>query len=130
MPQPIPQGYHSVTPYLRCRDAAAAIDFYKKAFGAEERHRLTGPDGKTIMHAEIKIGDSLLMLGEECKEWGMQSPLSLNGTGAGLHLYVNDVDKAFDRAIQAGGKVAMPVTNMFWGDRYGKLTDPFGHEWS
>jgi PhnB protein len=130
MAKPIPDGFRSLTPYLRCRDAAAAIDFYKAAFGAEELHRLPGPDGKSIMHAELKIGDSIMMLGEECKEWNMPSPTSLGGSGSGLHIYVNDVDKAWDRAVKAGAKVTMPLSNTFWGDRYGKLTDPFGHEWS
>jgi uncharacterized glyoxalase superfamily protein PhnB len=129
MAQAIPEGYRSLTPYLRCRDAAAAIDFYKKAFGAEETVRMPGPDGK-VMHAELKIGDSMLMLGEENAQHKMHSPLSLGGSGSGLHIYVNDVDKAWERATKAGCQVAMPLQNMFWGDRYGKLVDPFGHEWS
>jgi PhnB protein len=129
MAQAIPDGYRSLTPYLRCRDAAKAIEFYKKAFGAEEVMRMPGPDGK-VMHAEMKFGDSMLMLGEECAEMKMHSPLSLGGSGSGLHIYVKDVDKSFERAVQAGCTVAMPLMNMFWGDRYGKLADPFGHEWS
>ena len=129
MVKPIPDGFRSLTPYLRCRNVAAAIEFYKAAFGAEERFRLPAPDG-SIMHAEIQIGDSIVMLGEECKDWNMPSPLSLGGTGSGLHIYVADVDQAWDRAVKAGAKVTMPLMNAFWGDRYGKLVDPFGHEWS
>ena len=129
MVQAIPDGYRSLTPYLRCRDAAAAMDFYKKAFGAEEIARMPGPSGK-IMHGEMRIGDSMLMLGEENTQMKMHSPASLGGSATGLHIYVNDVDKAFARAVSAGCTVAMPLMNMFWGDRYGKLVDPFGHEWS
>ncbi|MGB7158258.1 MAG: VOC family protein [Tepidisphaeraceae bacterium] len=127
--KPIPDGYHAITPYIRVRGAADAIEFYKKAFGAEELCRMPGPGG-TIMHAEIRIGDSIIMLGEESKEWNCPSPLSIGGTGAGLHLYVTDADAAFARATGAGAKVKMPLANMFWGDRYGAVTDPFGHEWS
>ena len=127
--QPIPDGYHTATPYLRCRGAEKAIEFYKKAFGAEEIVRMPGPDGK-VMHAEIRIGDSMIMLGEENLTWHMPSPTSLGGSGSGVHLYVPDADAAFARAVAAGAKVAMPLENAFWGDRYGKLIDPFGHEWS
>jgi uncharacterized glyoxalase superfamily protein PhnB len=127
--QPIPKGYHTLTPYLTVRDAIRAIQFYKDAFGAEEIGVMKGPDGK-VMHAEIRIGDSLVMLGDESPQFGALSPLSIGGSGMGLHVYVEDVDSAFDRAIRAGGTVEMPVTDMFWGDRYGKLTDPFGHKWS
>ena len=128
--KPIPDGYHTATPYLRVRGADKAIDFYKKAFAAEEVVRMPGPDGKTIMHAEIKIGDSPIMLGEESKEMNALSPQSVGGTGGGVHLYVRDVDAFVAKAVAAGAKLAMPVADMFWGDRYGKLTDPFGHEWS
>ena len=130
MAKPIPEGYHTLTPYLRVKGGEAAIEFYKKAFGAELRGKMPGPDGKTIMHAELKIGDSIIMLADECPEMGGKSPLSLGGTGLGLHVYVNDVDAAFKRAVDAGAKVKMPVSDMFWGDRYGQLQDPFGHEWS
>jgi uncharacterized glyoxalase superfamily protein PhnB len=123
-----PQGYHSVTPSIVVRDAAKAIDFYKRAFGAEELSRMPGPDGK-IMHAEIKIGDSVVMLGEENEQWGARSPFSTNGLPGSLHIYVPDADAAFDRALRAGAKVRMPLDDVFWGDRYGKITDPFGHEW-
>jgi PhnB protein len=128
MSKPIPPGYHSVTPALVVRDAAAAIDFYKRAFGAEEIDRMAGPDG-SIMHAEIRIGDSILMLGEENEQWGTKSPLSLNGVHGSLHIYVEDADAAFNRALKAGATVRYPLEDAFWGDRYGKVTDPFGHEW-
>ena len=128
MPKPIPAGYHSVTPAIVVRDAAAAIDFYKRAFGAEEIDRMAGPDG-SIMHAEIRIGDSILMLGEENEQWVTKSPLSLNGVHGSLHLYVEDADAAFNRALEAGATVRYPLEDAFWGDRYGKVTDPFGHEW-
>ena len=128
--KPIPDGYHTATPYLRVRGAAKAIEFYKAAFGAEETVRLSSPDGKMIMHAEIRIGDSVIMLGEESKQWNALSPESIGGTGSGVHLYVRDVDAAVARAMAAGATLTMPVADMFWGDRYGKLLDPFGHEWS
>ena len=123
-----PKGYHTVTPSIVVSDAAKAIDFYKRAFGAEEIGRMPGPDGR-IMHAEIKIGDSLIMLGEENEQWGTRSPLSTKGVHGSLHIYVPDVDMAFERALQAGAKVRYPLEDAFWGDRYGKVTDPFGHEW-
>jgi uncharacterized glyoxalase superfamily protein PhnB len=127
--KPIPDGYHTLTPYMTVRDAARAIDFYKKAFGAVERGVMKGPDGK-VMHAELKIGDSVFMLADEFPEYGALSPQSTGGAGMGLHIYLEDVDSAFDRAVQAGANVEMPVSDMFWGDRYGKLADPFGHKWS
>lgn len=127
--KPIPDGYHSVTPYLTVRDAARALEFYKQAFGAKEKGAMKGPDGK-IMHAEIVIGDSIIMLADEFPEFGSLSPQSIGGSPMGLHVYVEDVDSAFDRAVKAGANVEMPVADMFWGDRYGKLRDPFGHKWS
>src|SRR5450432_349326 len=127
--KPIPEGFHSVTPYLTVNDAARAIDFYKRAFGATERYRMDGPGGK-IAHAEIKIGDSIVMLGDESMAAGTLSPQSFGGTPFGLFIYVEDVDSAFTRAVSAGAKVDMPIADMFWGDRYGQLTDPFGHSWS
>jgi uncharacterized glyoxalase superfamily protein PhnB len=127
--QPIPEGYHTLTPYLTCRDAAGAIAFYKQAFGAVERAVMHTPDGK-VMHAELKIGDSIVMIADEFPEFGSLSPQSTGGSGAGLHVYVEDVDADFDRAISAGGTVLMPVADMFWGDRYGRLLDPFGHKWA
>ena len=127
--KPIPDGYHSITPYLTVRDATRAIEFYKQAFGAKERGVMKGPDGK-VMHAELTIGDSIIMLGDEFPEYGALSPQSTGGAGMGLHIYVDGVDAAFDRAVKAGAEVEMPVMDQFWGDRYGKLKDPFGHKWS
>jgi PhnB protein len=127
--KPIPEGYHTLTPFLTVRDAVHAIEFYKQAFGAQERGIAKGPDGK-VMHAELKIGDSIIMLSDEWPEFGALSPLSSGGAGMGLHIYVDGVDAAFDRAVKAGARVDMPVSDQFWGDRYGKLTDPFGHKWS
>ena len=123
-----PSGYHSVTPSLIVRDAARAIEFYQRAFGAEELSRMPGPDG-SIMHAEIRIGDSIVMLGEENEQWGTRSPQSTQGNPGSLHLYVADADAAFARAVEAGATVRHPLEDAFWGDRYGKVTDPFGHEW-
>jgi uncharacterized glyoxalase superfamily protein PhnB len=125
----IPQGMHSVTPHLVCAGAAQAIEFYKQAFGAEEGARLPGPDGR-LMHASVKIGDSQVMLVDEMPEWGALGPKSLKGTPVTIHLYVEDVDALVARAVKAGAKVTMPVADQFWGDRYGKLEDPFGHHWS
>ena len=126
---PIPAGMHSVTPHLICADAAAAIDFYKKAFGAIERSRLPGPDGK-LLHAAIVIGDSTVMLAEEMPHWGSLGPKARQGTSVYIHLYVEDVDAFAARAVAAGATITMPITDMFWGDRYGQLEDPFGHRWS
>ena len=127
--KPIPDGFHTLTPHLVCRDAAAAIAYYIKAFGAIEQGRLPGPDGK-LMHAMIRIGDSPLMLVDEMPEWGALGPQSLKGSPVTIHLYVEDVDAAVARAVDAGARITMPVADMFWGDRYGKLEDPFGHHWS
>lgn len=127
--KPIPDTMHSVTPHLVCGGAADAIDFYKKAFGAVEEGRLAGPQGK-IMHAMIRIGDSAVMLVDEFPEWGSVGPKALKGSPVTLHLYVEDVDAFVARAVDAGAKITMPVEDMFWGDRYGKLEDPFGHQWS
>ena len=127
--QPIPEGMHSVTPHLVCSDAAKAIDFYKKAFGAVETARMATPDGK-IMHAAVKIGDSTVMLVDEFPQWGSLGPNALKGTPVTLHIYLKDVDAAFAKAVDAGATVKMPLEDMFWGDRYGQVTDPFGHVWS
>ena len=127
--KPVPDGYHTLTPFLTVRNATRAIEFYKQAFGAVERGVMKGPDGK-VMHAELKIGDSLIMLSDEFPEFGALSPESIGGSAMGLHIYVDGVDAAFDRAVKAGAHVEMPVMDQFWGDRYGKLTDPFGHKWS
>ena len=127
--QPVPPGFHTVTPTLTVRNAAQAIDFYKKALGAEERMRMAGPDGK-ISHAELKIGDSIIFLNDENPAMGCQSPQTLGGSTGGFYLYVEDVDTAFQRAIDAGGKATCPVTDMFWGDRMGNLSDPYGYTWT
>ena len=128
--KPIPDGYHTLTPFLTVRDAARAIEFYKQAFGAVERGpAMKGPDGK-IMHAELLIGDSIIMLSDEFPQMGAVSPETIGGSGMGLHIYLDGVDAAFDRAVKAGAQVEMPVMDQFWGDRFGKLKDPFGHNWS
>ncbi len=128
--KPIPEGYHTVTPMLTVQDAAAAIDFYKKAFAAEERFRMPTPDGKGVAHAELKIGDSVLMLGDEMPGQECRSPVSCGGTPVSFYVYVEDVDAAFKTAVDAGGKVRMPVEDMFWGDRIGEVVDPSGHVWT
>lgn len=124
----IPDGYHSVTPYLCCRDAGKAIDFYKRAFGATELMRMPAPGGK-IGHAELQVGSSRVMLADEFPEMGFMSPQSLGGSPVMLHLYVEDVDATVKTAEAAGGKVTRPVTDQFYGDRGGQLDDPFGHKW-
>ena len=128
MVKPIPEGYHSVTPYLIVDDAAKAIDFYKQAFGAEEKFRL--PMGDRIGHAEIKIGDSFVMLADEFPDMGHLGPKARGGTTVSLMVYVPDVDSAFKTALDTGAKQERPVENQFWGDKLGTLTDPFGHKWS
>ncbi len=125
----VPEGYRTVTPYLVIRDAAKAIEFYKKAFGAKETMSMPTPDGK-IAHAEIKIGDSMIMISDEMPQWGTKSPETLNGTPVGIFLYVPDVDATFKLAIASGATEVMPVADQFWGDRYGKVLDPFGHQWN
>ena len=127
--QAIPEGMHSLTPHLVCRDAAQAIDFYGRAFGAIERFRLPAPNGE-IVHACVQIGDSLLFLFDEMPEHGALGPQALKGSPVTLHLQVQDADAAFARAVQAGASVAMPLADMFWGDRYSQVIDPFGHRWS
>lgn len=127
--KPIPEGVHTVTPHLVCAGAAEAIEFYKKAFNAIEIHRIPGPGGK-LMHGAIRIGDSMVMLADEFPEWGSKGPKTLGGTAVTIHLYVEDVDAVFAQAVSAGATRAMPVADMFWGDRYGMLIDPFGHSWS
>jgi len=126
---PCPKGFHTVTPSLFVRNARQAIDFYKKALGAEETVCMTGPDGK-INHAELRIGDSVIFLSEENPAWGTKSPQSLGGVTGALYLYIEDVDKGFQRALDAGGQQHMPVTDMFWGDRMGSFSDPFGQHWT
>jgi uncharacterized glyoxalase superfamily protein PhnB len=125
----IPEGMHAVTPHLVCAGAADAIEFYKKAFGAVEEGRLPGQNGK-LMHAMIRIEGSAVMLVDEMPEWGALGPKALKGSPVTIHLYVEDADAFAARAVAAGAKITMPVADMFWGDRYGKLEDPFGHHWS
>lgn len=124
----IPDGYHSVTPYLSIKGAAEAIDFYKRAFSATELFRLVAPSGE-IGHAEIKIGDSPIMLADPCEEGAFRNPQSLGGSSVGLHVYVEDVDALFVQAVDAGAKAVRPVQDQFYGDRTGTLEDPFGHVW-
>lgn len=127
--KPVPEGMHTVTPHLVCAGAADAIEFYKKAFNAVEVGRMAGPQGK-LMHAMIRIGDSGIMLVDEFPEWGSLGPKSLKGSPVTIHLYVENADAFVKRAVDAGAKITMPLADMFWGDRYGKLEDPFGHSWS
>jgi PhnB protein len=127
--KPIPEGMHTVTPHLVCAGASDAIEYYKKAFGAIELARMPGPDGR-LMHAMVKIGDSPVMLVDEFPEWGGKGPKALGGTPVTLHLQVTDADAVFKSAVDAGATVKMPIADMFWGDRYGIVIDPFGHSWS
>ncbi len=128
--KPIPDGYGTVTPTLTIREASKAIEFYKKAFDAQELYRFLGPDGKSIIHAEIKIGNSIIMLNDEMPQINCNSPQSLGGTGSSIFLYVNNADATFNKAISAGAKPLMPLMDAFWGDRFGSIQDPFGHVWS
>ena len=125
----VPAGFHTLTPHLTVRDADKALEFYKNALGAELLNVARMPDGK-VMHAALRIGDSMLMLNEEMPEFGALSPLSNGGAGVTIHIYTETVDDAFNRAVNAGAQVAMPLMDQFWGDRYGLVTDPFGHKWS
>jgi len=125
----VPDGFHRVTAHLTVRDAAAMMEFYKKAFGAVDKGQMTGPDGKTIMHASMQIGDSIVMLNDEFPQMGALSPLASNSTVT-LHLYVEDADQQFQQALAAGAQVVMPLADQFWGDRYGIVKDPSGHHWS
>jgi len=128
--KPVPEGFHTVTPYLVQRDAKRALEFYKKAFGAETRMSMPAPDGR-IQHAEIKIGDSIIFVTDEFPDLApeLKSPESAGCATGSIFLYVPDVDAAFKRAVEAGARVVMPATDMFWGDRFGKVADPFGHHW-
>ncbi len=130
MAEGIPDGFHTLTPHLIVRDAAAAIEFYRKAFGAEELRRLVRPGDPRLAHAEIKIGDSVLMLCDEVLAWETRSPKALGGTPVTIHMYVRDVDSVFLRAIAEGARPKVAPRDMFWGDRYAGLIDPFGHEWT
>jgi PhnB protein len=128
--RPIPKGFHTLSAILTVRDAKSAIEFYKKAFGAQlPSPPSEGPGGK-IMHAALKIGDSMLMLADEFSEFGSVGPQSLGGSPVTIHIYTENADALFEQAVTAGAKVTMPLADQFWGDRYGKLEDPFGHRWS
>jgi PhnB protein len=127
--QAVPAGFHTLTPHLTVRNADKALEFYKNALGAEVLGAARMPDGR-IMHAALRVGDSMLMLNEEMPEYGGLSPQSLNGTGVTIHVYTDNVDEAFNRAVSAGAQVKMPLMDQFWGDRYGLVQDPFGHKWS
>jgi PhnB protein len=126
----IPEGYHSITPYLIIKNAGQAIEFYKEAFGATETFRMEDPSSKKVGHAELRIGDSVVMLADEYPDMGYRGPEAYGGTPVSLHLYVEDVDAVFEQAVRAGAKVERPVKNEFYGDRTGTLRDPFGHRWS
>ena len=126
--QAVPEGYRTLTPYLSVDDAAAAIDFYQRAFGATERGRMDGPDGK-IAHAELAIGDSIVMLADPFPQFQAKPPKELGGTSVGLFLYVENVDEVFRQAVEAGATSTMEPEDQFWGDRFGTVTDPFGHQW-
>jgi PhnB protein len=126
--KPIPEGYHTLTPYLAVDDAGKAIEFYKRAFGAAERVRMPTEDGK-VAHAELEIGDSLIMLSDQFPQATVKPPKEIGGTSSGVFMYTENVDETVQQAIDAGATITMPVEDMFWGDRFGKVTDPFGHEW-
>ena len=127
---PIPEGYGTITPGITVRDGSKAIEFYKKAFGAEERMRMMGPDGRSIMHAELKIGTSIFMLNDESPQMNSFSPEHYKGSPAGFYLYVSDADAVQKKALAAGATEVMPVTDMFWGDKMGCIQDPAGHKWN
>jgi uncharacterized glyoxalase superfamily protein PhnB len=126
----VPEGLHTVTPHLTVRDGVDLIEFYKKAFGAREIRRSVTPDGKSLLHADLQIGDSRIFLNDEFPEMGASSPLGLACTPVTIHLYVEDVDSLYDQAVAAGAKVVMPLADQFWGDRYGVVQDPSGHRWA
>ncbi|ARP81581.1 glyoxalase [Bordetella genomosp. 8] len=128
--RPIPPGMHTLTPHLICANALAAIEFYEKAFGATLETKLMSPDGKMLMHAMLRIGDSAMMMAEECPQWGSLGPQAGQPKSMVLHLYVEDADGFIERAVAAGATLVMPATDMFWGDRYGQIDDPHGHRWS
>jgi PhnB protein len=125
----VPPGFHALTPHLTVRNAEQALEFYKNAFGAEVLHVAHMPDGK-VMHASLRIGGSMLMLNDEFPDYGTLSPLSTGGSAVTIHIYTDNVDAAFNRAVSAGAQVKMPLADQFWGDRYGVVADPFGHKWS
>lgn len=129
MARAVPEGYSNVSVYLVVPKATEAMAFYVRAFGAEPGSRMAGPDGESTMHAEMRIGDSTVMLTDENPQWGMKSPQTLGGTAASIHLYVEDADATFARAVEAGCEVEFPIDDTFWGDRYAKVKDPYGHSW-
>ncbi len=130
MIQAIPEGYQSLTPMFIFKDAGKAMDFYKRAFGAEERFVMPGPDGKGVMHAEVRIGTSIIMMGEENPDCPSKSAETVGGSPVSFYIYLENVDEAFARAVEAGSRIQMPVEDMFWGDRMGTVLDPFGYSWS
>lgn len=127
---PIPSGFRTVTPHIVVKGGAEAIDFYRRAFGAEELYRHVEEKSGLIMNASIRIGDSIIMLNDEMPEWGCLGPAESRPSSVTIHLYVENVDRVFDQAVSAGAEPVMPVSDTFWGDRYGTLQDPFGHRWS
>ena len=127
--KPIPEGNHTITAGLVVRGGRKAIEFYKTAFGAKELSAMPGPDGRSLMHAELQIGDTKIYIGDESPDMGTVSPQTLGGSAVSLNIYTEDCDAMFKRAVAAGATVKMPLSDMFWGDRYGKITDPFGHNW-
>ena len=129
MTKPIPEGFHSVTPHLVIKDCANALEFYKKALDANEVYRSKMPDGR-IMHAMIQVGDSFVMMADEFPDMGAVGPSTLGGTSTALHIYTDDADKLFTQAVEAGATPIMPLNDMFWGDRYGQIQDPYGHRWA
>ena len=131
MVKAIPEGYRTLTPYLTIKDAAKAIEWYRKAFGAEELSRVPmSEDDPRLVHAEVRIGDSILMMSEEFPEWGGKGPEALGGSPVSILIYVEDVEAAWKRAVEAGATIKMPLADQFWGDRFGAIEDPFGHKWS
>jgi uncharacterized glyoxalase superfamily protein PhnB len=128
--RPIPDGFHTITPSLTVHNAAEAIEFYKRAFGAEEVSRAAAPDGQSIWHAELRIGDSRIMLNDEFPNMGSQSPRALGGTPVSLHCYFEDTDAIFQQAVEAGATATLPPMDAFWGDRYARVLDPYGHDWA
>ena len=126
----VPEGHHTISPHLTVQDGAKMIDFYTRAFGAKENRRSMGPDGTSLLHAELQIGDSKFFLNGEFPQMGMASPLARGGTSVTIHVYVEDVDSLYQKAVDAGAKVVMPLADQFWGDRYGVVEDPSGHRWS
>jgi PhnB protein len=129
MPQPVPEGYHTITPYLAVENASEAIDFYQRAFGAQERVRMDGPGG-SVMHAELQVGDSMIMLSDPFPQSSTTPPKQLGGTSVSIFAYVENIDDVYKQAVDAGASSLMEPDDMFWGDRFGSVQDPFGHSWT